>query len=74
MLHVQGTLLSLQRLGPRPHRALGEVSLWHAGQSGEIVVAGGAEVGCAKAEVDSHRTAVTALVLEEISAMLGADL
>lgn len=74
VLDVQGTLCSLQRLGTGPHWTLRQLRLHYAGQALEVVVTRVTEVGGTKAEVDSHRAAVAALVLQEVSAMLGANL
>ena len=71
---MEGTLGPLQWLGTRPHGTLGELGLADAGQTLEVVVARIAEVGGAKAEIDSHRAAVAALVLQKISAMLRTHL
>jgi len=71
---MQWALSPLKGAGTRPHWALGELRLGHASQPLEVIMTGGAEVGCAKAEVDGHRAAVAALVLQEVSAMLGAHL
>lgn len=74
MLDVQRALRSLKGLCTRPNRALGQLALGQAGQPLEVVVAGVAKVGGAETEVDGHRTAVAALVLKEVAAVLGADL
>lgn len=74
MFDVQGALGPLQGLGTWSHRALREVCLHKASQALEVVMAGVAEVGGPKAEIDGHRTAVAALVLQEVSAMLGTHL
>ena len=71
---MKGTLLPLQWLGSWTHGTLGQVRLRHAGEPGKVVVTGCAEVGGTKAEVDGNRAAVAALVLEEVSTMLGTHL
>ena len=74
MLDVQGALCPLQGLGTGSHRALGQLGLGNAGQALEVVMAGVAEVGGAKAEVDGHRAAVAALELQEVCSVLGTNL
>ena len=71
---MQRALCPLQGLGTRANGTLGQLRLGHACQSLEVIVTGVAEVGGAKAEVDSHRAAVATLVLEEVRAMLGTHL
>ena len=74
MFDVQWTFRALEGLCTWPDGALGQLALGHAGQALEVVMAGVAEVGGAEAEVDCHGAAVAALVLEEVTAVLGADL
>ena len=74
MLHVEGTLHALQWLGSGTHWALRQLRLGRAGDSLEVVVAGVAEMGGPEAEVDSHRTAVATLVLQEVGPVLRAHL
>ena len=71
---MQRTLGPLQWLGTWSHGALREFGLGHARQTLEVVVARVTKVGGAKAEVDGHGAAVSALVLQEVCAMLGAYL
>ena len=71
---MQRTLCSFQWFGAGADRALGELGLGHAGEALEVVVARIAEVGRPKAEVDSDRAAVAALVLQEVCTMFGAHL
>lgn len=71
---MKWTLLPLQRLSPWTHRALREVSLWHAGETGEVIVTSCTEVGGSEAEEHGNRAAIAALVLEEVSAVLMAHL
>ena len=71
---MQRALSPLKGTGTRPHWALGELRLGHASQPLEVVMARGAEVGGAEAEVDGHGAAVATLVLQEVGAMLGAHL
>ena len=71
---MQGALCPLQGLGTRPHGTLGEIRLDEASQALEVVMARVAEVGGPKAEIDGHRTAVAALVLQKVGAMLGTNL
>ena len=71
---MEGALCPLQGLGTGSHGALGELGLGNAGEALEVVMAGIAEVGGTKAEVDSHRTAITALELQEVSPVLRTNL
>ena len=70
VFHVQGAFCALQGFCTGAHGALGQLRFGGAGHALEIVVAWIAEVGSSETEVDGHRTAVAALVLQEISAML----
>ena len=74
VLYVQWTLCPLQWLGTGADGTLGELGLCHARKTLEIIVTRVAEMGSAEAEVDGHRAAVAALVLQEVCAMLGAYL
>ena len=71
---MQWALCSLERFGTWTNGTLGQLRLGHACQTLEVVMARVAEVGGAKAKVDSHRAAIATLVLEEICAMLGTHL
>ena len=71
---MQGALGALQGFCTGAHGALGELGFGGAGHSLEVVVARIAEVGGSKAEVDGHRTAVAAFVLQEISAVFRTHL
>ena len=51
-----------------------QVMFGDVGDALKVLVTRVTEVSCAEAEEDSHRAAVTALVLQEISAVLGAHL
>lgn len=53
---------------------MGQFLLGDTGHSLEVIMAGVAEVGGAKAEENSHRAAVPTFILQEIGAMLGAHL
>ena len=71
---MQGALGTLQGFGTWANGTLGELILPHACQTLEVVMARVAEVGSAETEIDSHSAAVTTLILQEISAMLGTHL
>ena len=71
---MQRALCSLEGFSAWTNRTLGQLRLGHARQTLEVVVARVTEMGGAKAKVDSHRAAITTLVLEKICAMLGTHL
>ena len=74
MFDVQRAVCSLEGFGTRTNRTLRQLCLGHARQTLEVVMARVAEMGGAKAKVDSHRAAITTFVLKEICAMLGTHL
>ena len=71
---MEGAFRSLQGFGTWSHRTLGQLRLGYGNQPLEVVMAWVAEVGGSKAKVDSNRTAVATLVLQEVNTVLGTDL
>jgi len=74
MLYMKRTFLLVQCNCFRSHGALRQLSLWDIRHSLEVVMAAITEVRCSKAEKHRHATAVSALVLQVICAMLRAHL
>jgi len=74
VLHVQGALHTLQLGAPGPSRTVWQVGLGNVGDPLELFMTKVTEVSRAEAEEHSHRAAVATLVLQVVSAVLGAHL